>query len=185
MAGSLHNRRTEDILRILGEEGICGDASPASDKRIYHDTLRLLRSYRYIAKALACCKRDLLRDLTALYGLSGNLDRVIAVLESFGDRRTVLRLERVRRMEQLTEYVNDAMYELKATDDGEKDFLLLSMLYMPGSHMRRDEIMSALRMSKSAYYRHHESAVTKLSVILWGTHSSCMDILMDVIHKNK
>lgn len=153
----------------------------------YHNTLRLLQSYRDVNWSLEISAQNLQSEFRAEYG--GASAEYVDDLTISGDKNAAVRIEgltlsldKSRRMLQL---VNSAIALMREKHKkGELYYWILHYTYLcPHEPGTINEVLIQLEkhfqpMSIRTYYSRREEAIEILSSILWGyTSVDCQEIV--------
>ena len=183
----------EAVLSFLRNQGILAENNTLSEemireaqekkqKQAYHNTLLLLSNYRNILwqtdceiEAIASELNDPLKNLDAL------LSRVDAEI-GMENRRLELNLERLAKTRQLLDRINDALTALKRKpDNGPLLYELIYMTYISDEKLLQTDVLFRLNISRRHYYRLKEQAINIISLRLWSSPTSDLDLWLELV----
>lgn len=92
------------------------------------------------------------------------------------------RLEGVKKSRLLMDRVNEALTVLKKKpEDGERLYQLVYLTYIALEKLSHQELLYRLDMSSRHYYRLKQQAITILSMRLWATLDSELDVWLEMM----
>lgn len=184
--------QSEAVIGLLKERGILPDegidnekireARKEKQKNAYHNTMMLLKHYRTIVWLLECFPENIASELEKPFeGLDTLLEQVDLEM-SWGNRKLESRLEGVKKSRLLLDRVNEALTVLKKKpEDGERLYQLIYLTYIAPEKLSHQELLYRLDMSSRHYYRLKQQAITILSMRLWATPDSELDVWLEMM----
>ena len=183
----------EAVLSFLRNQGILAENSTLSEemireaqekkqKQAYHNTLLLLSNYRNILWQTDCEIEAIASELNApLKNLDALLSRVDAEI-GMENRRLELNLERLAKTRQLLDRINDALTALKRKpDNGPLLYELIYMTYISDEKLLQTDVLFRLNISRRHYYRLKEQAINIISLRLWSSPTSDLDLWLELV----
>lgn len=183
----------EAVLSFLRNQGILAENSTLSEemireaqekkqKQAYHNTLLLLSNYRNILWQTDCEIEMIASELNVpLKNLDALLSRVDAEI-GMENRRLELNLERLAKTRQLLDRINDALTALKRKpDNGPLLYELIYMTYISDEKLLQTDVLFRLNISRRHYYRLKEQAINIISLRLWSSPTSDLDLWLELV----
>lgn len=183
----------EAVLSFLHNQGILAENSTLSEemireaqekkqKQAYHNTLLLLSNYRNILWQTDCEIEAIASELNVpLKNLDALLSRVDAEI-GMENRRLELNLERLAKTRQLLDRINDALTALKRKpDNGPLLYELIYMTYISDEKLLQTDVLFRLNISRRHYYRLKEQAINIISLRLWSSPTSDLDLWLELV----
>ena len=183
----------EAVLSFLRNQGILAENSTLSEetireaqekkqKQAYHNTLLLLSNYRNILWQTDCEIEAIASELNVpLKNLDALLSRVDAEI-GMENRRLELNLERLAKTRQLLDRINDALTALKRKpDNGPLLYDLIYMTYFSEEKLLQTDVLFRLNISRRHYYRLKEQAINIISLRLWSSPTSDLDLWLELV----
>ena len=183
----------EAVLPFLRNQGILAENSTLSEemireaqekkqKQAYHNTLLLLSNYRNILWQTDCEIEAIASELNVpLKNLDALLSRVDAEI-GMENRRLELNLERLAKTRQLLDRINDALTALKRKpDNGPLLYELIYMTYISDEKLLQTDVLFRLNISRRHYYRLKEQAINIISLRLWSSPTSDLDLWLELV----
>ena len=183
----------EAVLSFLRNQGILAENSTLSEemireaqekkqKQAYHNTLLLLSDYRNILWQTDCEIEAIASELNVpLKNLDALLSRVDAEI-GMENRRLELNLERLAKTRQLLDRINDALTALKRKpDNGPLLYDLIYMTYISDEKLLQTDVLFRLNISRRHYYRLKEQAINIISLRLWSSPTSDLDLWLELV----
>ena len=183
----------EAVLSFLRNQGILAENSTLSEemirkaqdkkqKQAYHNTLLLLSNYRNILWQTDCEIEAIASELNVpLKNLDALLSRVDAEI-GMENRRLELNLERLAKTRQLLDQINDALTALKRKpDNGPLLYDLIYMTYISDEKLLQTDVLFRLNISRRHYYRLKEQAINIISLRLWSSPTSDLDLWLELV----
>ena len=183
----------EAVLSFLRNRGILAENSTLSEemireaqekkqKQAYHNTLLLLSNYRNILWQTDCEIEAIASELNVpLKNLDALLSRVDAEI-GMENRRLELNLERLAKTRQLLDRINDALTALKRKpDNGPLLYDLIYMTYISDEKLLQTDVLFRLNISRRHYYRLKEQAINLISLRLWSSPTSDLDLWLELV----
>ncbi|MBQ1362848.1 MAG: hypothetical protein IIY43_07335 [Oscillospiraceae bacterium] len=183
----------EAVLSFLRIQGILAENSKLSEemirkaqdkkqKQAYHNTLLLLSNYRNILWQTDCEIEAIASELNVpLKNLDALLSRVDAEI-GMENRRLELNLERLAKTRQLLDRINDALTALKRKpDNGPLLYELIYMTYISDEKLLQTDVLFRLNISRRHYYRLKEQAINIISLRLWSSPTSDLDLWLELV----
>ena len=183
----------EAVLSFLRNQGILTENSTLSEemireaqekkqKQAYHNTLLLLSNYRNILWQTDCEIEAIASELNVpLKNLDALLSRVDAEI-GMENRRLELNLERLAKTRQLLDRINEALTALKRKpDNGPLLYDLIYMTYISDEKLLQTDVLFRLNISRRHYYRLKEQAINIISLRLWSSPTSDLDLWLELV----
>lgn len=183
----------EAVLSFLRNQGILAENSTLSEemireaqekkqKQAYHNTLLLLSNYRNILWQTDCEIEAIASELNVpLKNLDALLSRADAEI-GMENRRLELNLERLAKTRQLLDRINDALTALKRKpDNGPLLYDLIYMTYISDEKLLQTDVLFRLNISRRHYYRLKEQAINIISLRLWSSPTSDLDLWLELV----
>lgn len=183
----------EAVLSFLRNQGILAENNTLSEemireaqekkqKQAYHNTLLLLSNYRNILWQTDCEIEAIASELNVpLKNLDALLSRVDAEI-GMENRRLELNLERLAKTRQLLDRINDALTALKRKpDNGPLLYDLIYMTYISDEKLLQTDVLFRLNISRRHYYRLKEQAINIISLRLWSSPTSDLDLWLELV----
>ena len=183
----------EAVLSFLRIQGILAENSTLSEemirkaqdkkqKQAYHNTLLLLSNYRNILWQTDCEIEAIASELNVpLKNLDALLSRVDAEI-GMENRRLELNLERLAKTRQLLDRINDALTALKRKpDNGPLLYELIYMTYISDEKLLQTDVLFRLNISRRHFYRLKEQAINIISLRLWSSPTSDLDLWLELV----
>lgn len=183
----------EAVLSFLRNQGILAENSTLSEemireaqekkqKQAYHNTLLLLSNYRNILWQTDCEIEAIASELNVpLKNLDALLSRVDAEI-GMENRRLELNLERLAKTRQLLDRINDALTALKRKPgNGPLLYELIYMTYISDEKLLQTDVLFRLNISRRHYYRLKEQAINIISLRLWSSPTSDLDLWLELV----
>ena len=183
----------EAVLSFLRNQGILAEnstlyeemireAQEKKQKQAYHNTLLLLSNYRNILWQTDCEIEAIASELNVpLKNLDALLSRVDAEI-GMENRRLELNLERLAKTRQLLDRINDALTALKRKpDNGPLLYELIYMTYISDEKLLQTDVLFRLNISRRHYYRLKEQAINIISLRLWSSPTSDLDLWLELV----
>lgn len=153
----------------------------------YHDTRKLLRSYRDVTWSLELSVQRLKNQFQVEYGtdIEEFLDSVYLAGADLGGTELEHHAQCIERSHKMLALVQNAVELLRTRHkNGEIYYWLLYYTYLSPQQFRNtEEIIEQLQpyirdISFRTYYRRQKEAITALSAVLWGyTTQDNLDVL--------
>jgi len=153
----------------------------------YHDTERLLKTYRDVRWNLKLSTQRHRKDFEEEYGMSITeyLDDIYAAGIEFAGTKLEHHANSMKRTAQMLKLIDAAMYIIREnSSEGEMYYWILYYSYFsPHKLKNADEIVDRIQMhipylTRDTYYRHRKRAIATLGSVLWGyTAKGEMDVL--------
>lgn len=164
---------------------------PISDIGAYHDTWKLLQSYRDVVWNLELAVQKVQREFEVEYGknIDSFLDSIYLAGADIADTKLEDYSQSIAKSNQMLNLLISAVDILrKKHKNGEEYYWILYYSYLSPQEMRNiEDIVEHLQphvtaISRRSYFRKREYAIEALSSILWGYSSkSCMEILKSFV----
>ncbi len=184
---------SEAVLSFLRNQGILAadktlsedtirEAQEKKQKQAYHNTLLLLSNYRNILWQTDCEIEAIAAELNLpLRNLDAILSRIDAEI-GMDNRRLELNLERLAKTRQLLDRINDALTALKRKpDNGPLLYDLIYMTYISEEKLLQTVVLFRLNISRRHYYRLKEQAINIISLWLWSSPTSELDLWLELV----
>ena len=184
--------RGKEFIKYLTESGYLADPkiedavtrTRAQDftKKTYHNTKLLLRQYRDIMWSLECIPADLQSELDIPLA---DLDALIFRLDmemSMENKKTEGRIRTIIKSRLLIGRLNEALELLKRKPkDGQ---LLYDVIYQTYIAEKKDtifDVIAELGLTKRKYYECLKSAISLISIKLWSSPDSNIELMMELL----
>lgn len=153
----------------------------------FHDTFKLLKSYRDVVWSVEASQLDLQEEFRAEYGV--RIDACLEALGAAGADLSGTRIESharsIDRSRKMLQIIDTAIGLMRRKHKkGELYYWILYYSFLsPQEYENANEILRALEahfppMSVRTYYTHRQEAIDTLGSVLWGyTTRSCREIL--------
>lgn len=184
---------SEAVLSFLRNQGILAadktlsedtirEAQEKKQKQAYHNTLLLLSNYRNILWQTDCEIEAIAAELNLpLRNLDAILSRIDAEI-GMDNRRLELNLERLAKTRQLLDRINEALTSLKRKpDNGPLLYDLIYMTYIAEEKLLQTDVLFRLNISRRHYYRLKEQAINIISLRLWSSPSTDLDLWLELV----
>ena len=158
----------EAVLSFLRNQGILAENSTLSEETIREaQEKKQKQAYHNLNVPL--------KNLDAL------LSRVDAEI-GMENRRLELNLERLAKTRQLLDRINDALTALKRKpDNGPLLYDLIYMTYISDEKLLQTDVLFRLNISRRHYYRLKEQAINIISLRLWSSPTSDLDLWLELV----
>ena len=164
MATTAQTRNIHNLSVELDLHRHCSD-------KIYHNATVLLRMYRDVKWRLSQSLCEIDDECLGVSGLSLKeaLGELLDMDTDLDKLRLTDRLQSLEVSRQITEIIDKALAMLKAyPNGGERYFDIINKTYLLKYNYSESEMLDALNISRSAYYKQKKKAVSVFGVILWG-----------------
>ena len=185
--------QSEAVLSFLRDRGVLSndddiseavvhDAQQKKQKQAYHNTLLLLTNYRNILWQTDCEIEAIASELNLpLKNLDAILSRIDAEI-GMDNRRLELNLERLAKTRQLLDRINDALTALKRKpDNGPLLYDLIYLTYICEEKLLQTDVLFRLNISRRHYYRLKEQAINIISLRLWSSPTSDLELWLELV----
>lgn len=184
--------QSDAMIGLLTDRGILPDtgidnekvreARKEKQKNTYHNTMMLLQHYRTIVWLFECFPENVAGELEKPFeGVDALLEQVDLEM-SWGNRKLESRLEGIQKSRLLLDRVNEALTVLKKKpENGERLYQLIYLTYIAPEKLSHNELLYRLDMSSRHYYRLRQQAITILSIRLWATPDSDVDVWLEMV----
>ena len=184
--------QSDAMIGLLTDRGILPDtgienekvreARKEKQKNTYHNTMMLLQHYRTIVWLFECFPESVAKELEKPFEGVDTLLEQVDLEVSWGNRKLESRLEGIQKSRLLLDRVNEALTVLKKKpEDGERLYKLIYMTYIAPERLSHNELLFRLDMSSRHYYRLRQQAITILSIRLWATPDTEVDVWLDML----
>ena len=184
--------QSDAMIGLLTDRGILPDtgienekvreARKEKQKNTYHNTMMLLQHYRTIVWLFECFPESVAKELEKPFEGVDTLLEQVDLEVSWGNRKLESRLEGIQKSRLLLDRVNEALTVLKKKpEDGERLYKLIYMTYIAPERLSHNELLYRLDMSSRHYYRLRQQAITILSIRLWATPDTEVDVWLDML----
>ena len=180
------------ILQLLAKRGVLPDAKVTDDARraamqkrlrdSYHNTELLLKNYRDLAWMVECFPDAVAKELDQPFESVDELLNGIEISSTFGQRKMEKRLAGLEKTRLMLDRVNEALTVLKRKPgNGQILYDLIYLTYIVPEILAIQEIQYRLDISCRSYYRLKDQAINLLSLRLWGSPNSTVDLWLELI----
>ena len=184
--------QSEEFLNMLTRRGLLEDPGIKDDKvrqaektkkrKMYHNTLLMLKHYRDINWALECFPAGVAEELGRPLH---NLDALLSLIDtelSLGNTKLENRLMSVQKSRLLLDRFNEALTMLRRKPGaGELMYQSLYLSYFIPETLSHAEILYRLNISSRHYYRVRQQAISLLSICLWAVSAGELDAWLEVL----
>jgi hypothetical protein len=186
------NKKNAEIVDALARRGLLPDTEisdeqrrTAKQKRLqksFHNTELLLKNYRDIAWMVECLPDAVAEELDRPFETVDELLDGIEVSSTFGQRKLEKRLVGVEKTRLMLERVNDALTVLKQKPgNGQMLYNLIYLTYIAPEKLSPEELLFRLNISSRNYYRYRIQAINLLSLRLWSSPDSTVDLWLELL----
>ena len=186
MKSILGVKRRSQALQIMNELQSLGYISYSLDrstkKLSYHNTLLLLKHYRDIIWAMNSIPSELKQELNIpLSDLDGLLDRLDTEM-SLEKVEMENRLRTIMKSRLLIDRLNEAVSVLKdKPTDGDLLYEVIYRTYIGPKPSTVTNLIMDTNMTRRRYYRYRNMAVELISIKLWSTPDSKIELWLDLL----
>ena len=151
-------------------------------KKAYHNTLLLLKHYRDIIWAMNSIPSELKQELNIpLSDLDGLLDRLDTEM-SLENVEMENRLRTIMKSRLLIDRLNEAVSVLKdKPTDGDLLYEVIYRTYIGPKPSTVTNLIMDMNMTRRRYYRYRNMAVELISIKLWSTPDSKIELWLDLL----
>ena len=186
------DKKNAEIVDALARRGLLPDTEisdeqrrTAKQKRLqksFHNTELLLKNYRDIAWMVECLPDAVAEELDRPFETVDELLDGIEVSSTFGQRKLEKRLVGVEKTRLMLERVNDALTVLKQKPgNGQMLYNLIYLTYIAPDKLSPEELLFRLNISSRNYYRYRIQAINLLSLRLWSSPDSTVDLWLELL----
>lgn len=186
------DKKNAEIVETLAVRGLLPDTEisdeqrrTAKQKRLqksFHNTELLLKNYRDIAWMVECLPDAVAEELDRPFETVDELLDGIEVSSTFGQRKLEKRLAGVEKTRLMLERVNDALTVLKQKPgNGQMLYNLIYLTYIAPEKLSPEELLFRLNISSRNYYRYRIQAINLLSLRLWSSPDSTVDLWLELL----
>ena len=186
------DKKNAEIVDALARRGLLPDTGisdeqrrTAKQKRLqksFHNTELLLKNYRDIAWMVECLPDAVAEELDRPFETVDELLDGIEVSSTFGQRKLEKRLVGVEKTRLMLERVNDALTVLKQKPgNGQMLYNLIYLTYIAPEKLSPEELLFRLNISSRNYYRFRIKAINLLSLRLWSSPDSTVDLWLELL----
>ena len=147
------------------------DLSRHCSDKIYHNAGLLLRMYKNVRWRLSQSFCEIEDECLGVSGLTLKeaLGELLAMDTDLDKLRLTDRLQSLELSRQIAEVVDKSLVILKSyPNGGERYFDIINKAYLLDYTYSENEMLDALNVSRSAYYKQKKKTVSVFGVILWG-----------------
>ncbi len=184
--------QSEAFLKMLTKRGLLEDpqisdetvrqAAKAKKRRMYHNTMLMLKHYRDITWALECFPAHIAEELDMPMGSLDTLISLINTEISMDNAKLEGRMMSVQKSRLLLDRFNEALTLLRQKPvNGEIMYQSLYLTYIAPEGLSHTEILYRLNISSRHYYRVRQQAVNILSIRLWAAPAGELDAWLEVL----
>ena len=106
----------------------------------------------------------------------------IEIESTFGDRKLEKRLEGIEKTRLMLDRINEALTVLKQKpENGQLLYDLIYLTYVIPERLPSQELLYRLNISSRQYYRLREQAINLLSLRLWSSPDSTLDLWIELL----
>lgn len=185
-------KQTKAIVRMLAKRGLLPDMDVSDEarraalqkrqKKSYHNTLLLLKNYRSIAWLAECFPDAIAEELDRPFETVDELLDGIEIESTFGDRKLEKRLAGIEKTRLMLDRVNEALTVLRQKpENGQLLYDLIYLTYVIPERLPGQELLYRLNISSRQYYRLREQAINLLSLRLWSSPDSTLDLWIELL----
>ena len=151
-------------------------------KKAYHNTLLLLKHYRDIIWAMNSIPSELKQELNIpLSDLDGLLDRLDTEM-SLENVEMENRLRTIMKSRWLIDGLNEAVSVLKdKPTDGDLLYEVIYRTYIGPKPSTITNLIIDMNMTRRRYYRYRNMAIELISIKLWSTPDSKIELWLDLL----
>ena len=151
-------------------------------KKAYHNTLLLLKRYRDIMWAMNSIPKELREELNIpLSDLDGLLDRLDTEM-SLENIEMENRLRTIQKSRLLIDRLNEAVSVLRdKPTDGDILYEVIYRTYMGPKPSTVTNLIMDLNMTRRRYYRFRNMAIELISIKLWSSPDSKIELWLDLL----
>lgn len=186
------NKKNAEIVETLAVRGLLPDTEISDEQRrtekqkrlqkSFHNTELLLKNYRDIAWMVECLPDAVAEELDRPFETVDELLDGIEVSSTFGQRKLEKRLAGVEKTRLMLERVNDALTVLKQKPgNGQMLYNLIYLTYIAPEKLSPEELLFRLNISSRNYYRYRIQAINLLSLRLWSSPDSTVDLWLELL----
>lgn len=159
------------IKERICEAAINYDINDKDKEVTYHNTALLLKLYRKVLWRLENAIYDM--DQEVMEQTSKNLlsfvDTLVEIDPRVKQKRIEARLRSIEESKSIINFIDQALLRVKDyPDHGEAYYDILYLTYIHKEKMPLYDVIEALHISRTTYYREKKKAIELLGVILWG-----------------
>ena len=180
------------ILQLLAKRGVLPDAKVTDDARraamqkrlrdSYHNTELLLKNYRDLAWMVECFPDAVAKELDQPFESVDELLNGIEISSTFGQRKMEKRLAGLEKTRLMLDRVNEALTVLKRkAENGQKMYDVIYLTFIAPEKLTNEELLYRLDTSCRTYYRLRNEAINLLSLRLWSSPDSTVDLWLDLM----
>ena len=185
-------KQTKAIVRMLAKRGLLPDMDVSDEarraalqkrqKKSYHNTLLLLKNYRSITWLAECFPDAIAEELDRPFETVDELLDGIEIESTFGDRKLEKRLAGIEKTRLMLDRVNEALTVLRQKpENGQLLYDLIYLTYVIPERLPGQELLYRLKISSRQYYRLREQAINLLSLRLWSSPDSTLDLWIELL----
>ena len=151
-------------------------------KKAYHNTLLLLKHYRDIIWAMNSIPSELKQELNIpLSDLDGLLDRLDTEM-SLENVEMENRLRPIMKSRWLIDRLNEAVSVLQdKPTDGDLLYEVIYRTYIGPKPSTITNLIIDMNMTRRRYYRYRNMAIELISIKLWSTPDSKIELWLDLL----
>lgn len=185
-------KQTKAIVRMLTKRGLLPDMEVSNEARraalqkrqqkSFHNTLLLLKNYRSIAWLAECFPDAIAEELDRPFETVDELLDGIEIESTFGDRKLEKRLEGIEKTRLMLDRINEALTVLKQKpENGQLLYDVIYLTYVIPERLPGQELLYRLNISSRQYYRLRDKAINLLSLRLWSSPDSTLDLWIELL----
>lgn len=150
--------------------------------KAYHNTLLLLKHYRDIVWAMNSIPTELKQELNVpLSDLDGLIDRLDTEM-SLENTEMENRLRTIMKSRLLIDRLNEAVSVLKdKPTDGDILYEVIYRTYLGPKPEKITYLIMDMNMTRRRYYKYRNMAIELISIKLWSTPDSKIELWLDLL----
>lgn len=184
--------QADAFLKLLIKRGIISDTALKDEMqkktkrrkraKSYHNTEVLLKNYRTLSWMLECFPGAVAEELEAPFEGVDELLEKLEFAKTFGKKKMERRLSSVEQTRLLLDRVNEALTVLKQKPgNGKRLYDVIYMTFITPEKLSNTELLYRLNLSCRQYYRYREEATSILSLRLWSSQDSTLDLWLELL----
>lgn len=184
--------QSEAFIKMLQKRGIVEDQNISNEKvrqadkdkrrRMYHNTLLLLKHYRDISWMLECFPSHVAEELDRpMHDLDALLSIISAEID-MDNLKLENRLKSVQKSRLLLDRFNEALTVLmRKPGNGKVMYNIIYHTFIIPEKLPLNDVMFRLDLSPRHYYRLRQQAINILSIRLWTAPVAELDSWLEVL----
>ena len=186
------HKKEDEIVQTLARHGLLPDSGISDKQRraarqkrqreSFHNTELLLKNYRELAWMVECFPDAVAEELDQRFETVDELLDGIEVSSTFGQRKLEKRLAGLEKTRLMLDRVNEALTILKQKpENGQKMYDVIYLTFIAPEKLTNEELLYRLDTSCRTYYRLRNEAINLLSLRLWSSPDSTVDLWLDLM----